>query len=303
VRGRKKSRSWIVAIAVVCAVVGFCAPGALAKGKKKPKAKASPTPAVTTSPTTAVDTPPTPAASPTETPADGDDGDDSEDAPVSAGPVVTSDDLPTKVTVSVYVLQTGEQADLNVRRKWGPVVGWIGTYSDPKAVGIGRVGGEYDFQYEWLTINPSVQVATNQFIGGQVYAEAGSTFFVIGGYSQTNLKPAFSLSWDPNESAQFGVGAKPDSADRFALFTIADVRLGTGQQDTHLIWKRKFSSTEALTVDFLYKSGHTDAGVYVEGAGLTMYYDRTRWFVRGAYDPYVNFSAETMVRVSGGFRF
>lgn len=150
---------------------------------------------------------------------------------------------------------------------------------------------------------PSVQLASNGFVQGSVYSELGGATRAILGYSRTNLRPHATLTFDPNDSAQLGIGRILRDAGRVDLFTIADVRLGTGQQNTHLIWRRPFGRGKRLTLDVLYKSGHADSGAFVRGGGATLTLDWPRWFLRWAYDPDVNFSAYMMVRIGGGIRF
>lgn len=210
-------------------------------------------------------------------------------------------ELPTKVTLSAYVSAGETNFDLNVRRKFGNLVAWVGDFVAPHGEDQGRLGAEYDYQRGVALVVPTVQVGTNGLVAGQLYSELGGRVYAIAGYSRTNLKPFFNLSWDPNESLQLGAGGHL-GADRLYGWVIFDVRLHTGQQSTHLLWRHPLGH-DRLTVDALYKSGRTDEGRDVHAAGLSLAYDRRAVFVRAAYDPYVNFSADHMVRLGAGFRF
>ena len=81
------------------------------------------------------------------------------------------------------------------------------------------------------------------------------------------------------------------------------MRLGTSQQDTHVVWRRPLSGGDRITLDAVYKSGHADDGTYARAAGLTVTFDWPRWAVRAAYDPHVNFGADTMIRLGVAWRF
>ena len=208
-----------------------------------------------------------------------------------------------KLTFAVYRAAGQTSYDANVRRKFGDFVAWIGGYYDPHGPSQARAGAEYDLERNRVLVVPSLQLASNGFVQVSVYAELGGTTHAIVGYSRTNLKEYDTITFDPNDSAQLGVGRILRDGGRIDLFTIVDVRLGTHQQNTHVIWRQPFGRGNRATLDALYKSGNADSGAFVRGVGVTLTIDRPRWFVRLAYDPYVNFSADTMVRLGGGVRF
>ncbi len=131
----------------------------------------------------------------------------------------------------------------------------------------------------------------------------GRGTYLIAGVSRTNLKPFYSLSWDPNESVQLGAGRHLGAYDKFYAFTIFDVRLHTGQQDTHVLYRRELTAKLGVTVDGLYKSGHTDSGRFVKAVGVGFYVDGPRWLAKAYYDPYVNFSNVDMFRLAVGAKF
>jgi hypothetical protein len=224
-------------------------------------------------------------------------------AQAPATPVERGDDLADKVTASLYVLTHQVQFDVNVRRRFGDVTAWVGALLDPKGGSIGRLGAEYDFQTNGLAAIPALQVGTNGFVNGSLYTEIGGRVYGIAGLTFTNLKPMPNLTFDPNDAVVVGAGAHLSHYDKIYAFAVVDVRLGTGQQDTHVLYRRRLDSMDGITLDLLYKSGHRDDGVYARGIGVAVYYDRPTWFLKAAWDPWVNFTADDMVRVGGGLKF
>jgi len=111
------------------------------------------------------------------------------------------------------------------------------------------------------------------------------------------------LTFDPNDALVFGAGVHLSHFDKIYAFSVVDVRLGTDQQDTHLLYRRRLDPTSGITMDLVFKSGHLDDGDYVRGFGIGVYFDRPTWFLRAAFDPWVNFTPENMVRLGGGLKF
>ena len=91
--------------------------------------------------------------------------------------------------------------------------------------------------------------------------------------------------------------------DSVAAFTVWDNRLHTSQQNTHVIVRHYFARTHRVTLDVSYKSGRGDSGDFVRGTAIGSEVDWHRWFVKGARDAHVNYSAQTMWRFGGGVRF
>lgn len=218
-------------------------------------------------------------------------------------PVERADEKKSKLTFAVYLLSDDRNYDINFRHQFGHVVAWIAGFFDPKGESQARIGAEYDFQKKWLLFIPTVEVGSSGALAGSLYAELGGKNYGIVGYSQTNLKPFNDLFFDPSESLQLGAGRKISDYDRIYGYTIFDVRLHTHQQDTHFVWRHKLNSTNGITFDGLYKSGRTDDGSYVHAGGIGVYYDRPSWFWKAYYDPHVNFTRQTMVRVGFGLKF
>lgn len=210
---------------------------------------------------------------------------------------------PWKLTLGLYRTADESSIDLNLRRSLGAFDLWLGTYHENAGNSVLRVGADWSYRSEWLRVTPAFAYATNGFFGGQVYAEIGRRSFLVAGYSQTNEKDYFNLTFDPNESVQLGAGTQIDTRDRLTASTTFDVRLGTGQQNSHLVYRRFTSPEHRLTVDLSYKSGHADDGTYVRGGGAQVTYDWPRFFARAAWDQYVNFTEQTMLRLGGGLRF
>jgi hypothetical protein len=208
-----------------------------------------------------------------------------------------------KVTVGVYRAAGESTTDLNMRYSAGEWTGWVGWYGPQSDVRQSRAGIEYDLKRPWLVLVPSMQIASQSFVGGSVYSEVGTSLYVVAGVSRTNLKPYANLTFDPNESWQLGGGAHLGKSDSIAAFAIWDNRLHTGQQNSHLAIRHYLPHSHRLTIDLSYKSGHGDEGVYVRGAAEAMEYDWHRWFVKLARDQHVNYSAATMWRLGGGVRF
>ena len=208
-----------------------------------------------------------------------------------------------KLTVGVYTADDQVTSDFNVRYSSHDWTGWLGWYGPQSDIRQGRAGIEYDLKREGLVLVPSMQVASQSFVGGTVYSEIGKTLYLVAGASRTNLKPYANLTFDPNESWQLGAGAHFGKADSVAAFSIWDNRLHTGQQNSHLVIRHYLANTRRLTVDLSYKSGHDDEGIYLRGSAEAMEYDWHRWFVKLARDQHVNFTDATMWRAGGGMRF
>ena len=208
----------------------------------------------------------------------------------------------SKLTIGIYHQDGSTAYDLNLRHQIGDTItAWLGAFIAANRRVIGRAGAQYGLQRENMLLQPGLEVGTNGFVMGTVYSEVGGNLFAIGGYSRTNLKPTNDITFDPNDSAQLGAGWKR-GGDRIAAYRIFDIRLNTRQQDTHVIWKHRLDQHTAVTIDTIYKSGHTDSGRYVRAVGAGLYYDRA-WFAKLYYDPFANFSDHTQIRLTFGKKF
>jgi hypothetical protein len=158
-----------------------------------------------------------------------------------------------KVTVSTYDAAGDQSVDVNVRYSLGDWTGWVGYYGAEDGTKQGRTGIEYDLHRSWLFFVPSIQIASKGFVGGSLYSEIGTRWYLIAGLSRTDLRPYANLTFDPNDSWQLGAGMHFAKSDSIALYTIWDNRLDTGQQVTHAVLRHHFGETERITLDVSYK--------------------------------------------------
>jgi hypothetical protein len=96
-------------------------------------------------------------------------------------------------------------------------------------------------------------------------------------------------------------GRGVEGGPSYLAFVVADDRSHTGQRDWHLNVQIPFGDSHA-TLDLLRKSGLSDAGP-ITGWGFSANWDWPAWFLRAAYDPYQNFSAQNVWRLAAGIRF
>src|SRR5436190_84524 len=239
----------------------------------------------------------TPSVSPSVSP------DKTEQEKPARDPVENADEFHSKLTFGVYFTRAGQAFDLNLRHQWGPLTAWIAGYHDTGGNKLIRVGGQYDFRKRWFHFVPSGEIETTRGASLSLASELGYKTIAIVGYSRTNLKTFFDLFWDPGDSVTLGVGHRISSYDRIQAFTVFDVRLHTGQQNTHVTYRHKINRNNGITFDAVFKSGHLDDGRYIRTAGAGVYYDRPKWFWKMYFDPYVNYSQHTMLRTGIGLKF
>ena len=209
-----------------------------------------------------------------------------------------------KLTASYYSFSSGSRGfDLNLRHTFKTSTAWIGNYVERDGFNQARLGYEYDYHHNWLTFVPSAQAATHGFLGATVYGEAGGRLFGIGGFGRTNLRPYWNLGFDPNDYVQFGAGYRDAQGNTISAYAIRDNRLGTGQTNTHLFFRRYLPAEWRLTLDVTREDGRDDDGVLDKGWATSLDVDWRRWFVRVARDPHVNYTPDRQVRVSAGLRF
>ena len=102
---------------------------------------------------------------------------------------------PNKLTVAYYDFSPGKNGfDINLRHTFKTSTAWIGGYRESTGFDQARVGYEYDYHHEWLTLVPSALAATRGFVGASLYAEMGGRWFGIGGMGVTNLRPYWNLA-------------------------------------------------------------------------------------------------------------
>jgi hypothetical protein len=207
-----------------------------------------------------------------------------------------------KLTLGEYRYAEYAGTDLNLRWQREATHAWIGGYHDRVFGGQLRAGVDTALPLgDALQLQPSLQAASQGFLGGSLTLQAGRSWYALAGVGRTNLRPYFNLNFDPNDAMTLGVGHRRDDGLEWSLFVVADDRLRTHQRDWHWLARVPWG-TRRLTVDALYKSGLGDTG-FVSGWGLGLTVDWPRWFLRAARDPYQNFGAFDATRIAAGLRF
>jgi hypothetical protein len=213
-------------------------------------------------------------------------------------------DPENKFTASYYNFSSGKYGvDLNLRHAFHTSTAWIAGYRESSGFDQARIGYEYDYHHDWLTVVPSAQAATRGFVGASVYGEAGRKVFGIAGAGRTNLRPYWNLGFDPNDYIQFGFGYHDHDANTVSAYAIRDNRLGTHQTNTHVFFRRHVGEAWRVTFDLVREQGRGDNDAHIRAWAATAGVDWRRWFVRAARDPHVNYTEDRQVRVAGGFRF
>jgi hypothetical protein len=138
-------------------------------------------------------------------------------------------------------------------------------------------------------------------VGGSFNIQAGDAWYGIAGIGRTDARAYFNLNFDPNDALTLGAGHHSDAGISYYAILIEDNRFHTGQRDWHVNAQIPFGASHA-TLDLLHKTGLSDAG-RISGWGGSANYDWPKWFLRLAYDPYQNFSAQSVWRFAGGIRF
>jgi hypothetical protein len=217
----------------------------------------------------------------------------------------SSEPLNNKLTVAYYDFSSGKKGvDINLRHTFKTSTAWIAGYRESTGFDQARVGYEYDYHRDWLTVVPSGQAATRGFVGASVYAEAGRKIFGIAGAGRTNLHPYWNLGFDPNDYIELGVGYRDHHGNNtISIYAIHDDRLHTGQTNTHIFFRRHLPQDWRLTLDVVREQGHGDQDLFVKAWATSVGVDWRRWFVRVARDPHVNYTPDRQVRVAGGLRF
>jgi hypothetical protein len=218
-----------------------------------------------------------------------------------------------KLTLGTYSTKTlGNAFDLNLRGQintdTAQHTAWVGQYRDQNAFSQFRSGYEYVWEGRIFRPTLSAQIAAGGFLGGAFTSELGpKEMFAIAGFGRTNLRNYYNLTFDPNDMIQYGVGWRPNLANMaqsFSLFRTAENRLNTGQAITHFVWRDSVSGDTRITLDMFLKQGDIDTGATIHNKfGAALGLDEKQWFIRIAYDPYVNFTGQRQRRLSFGLRF
>lgn len=210
-----------------------------------------------------------------------------------------------KLTPSVYATQhETSAADVNLRGNSGNHTTWVGQYVRGNQYQQTRWGYEYNANFDWGQMVPSLQLATKGFAGASLNFQIGGPTYLITGFGRTNLKDYYNLTFDPNDSYVIGFGSKLINKHVFNLFVVKDNRLNTGQSVTHAVWRWQVNGSERWVMDVSHKSGSlSQVLAVVNGNALSISYDFDQHFVKLAKEQKVNFTDHDQVRISAGFRF
>ena len=224
----------------------------------------------------------------------------------SAGSAVAddrADDPQFKLTVGQQRFsQSGNGLDVNLRHSSRMGNAWVG-YFEAGGLEARQWRGGWDNTFgDAVRVQPSLQSASGGFVGGSLNIETGKTWFVGAGFGRTNLRPYFNLNFDPNDSWSLSGGYRAADGVSYSLSYTRDNRENPDQQHLHVVYRAPVNGSDRLTLDLLFKQGLVD-GNSISKTGLTVTYDWPRYFVRVAFDPNTNFTADDAVRVSVGTRF
>ena len=220
----------------------------------------------------------------------------------------TSKPVSYKFTAGHYQLSGGDLPaatglDLNLRATGRFGNAWLGWYGSPSQdIRQVRAGWDSSYKLGFVRFMPSLQIASGGFVGGSLSLEAGDAWFAGVGVGRTNLRNYANLNFDPNDALMLSAGYRWADNHSFALQIVRDNRLNPDQQNVHLVYRTPINDADRLTIDLLQKKGLV-AGLPISRAGLSLGYDWPSYFVRVAWDPLVNFTAQDMLRLSVGTRF
>jgi hypothetical protein len=226
------------------------------------------------------------------------------DAQADAEHAQRAEEHPFKATLGLYRVSGGDLGfDVNLRyASWLGNL-WAGYFqSSDRDERQGRVGWDRVFVLGPVRALPTVQWASGGFLGGALAAEVGWPWFVGGGYGRTNERSYVNLNFDPNDAYLVSAGHRGEDGSAAMLQWIIGDRVSRHQQVVHAIYRRPIRGGERLTLDVFYKQGPVEDET-IHKLGASVGYDWARWFVRVAWDPKVNFTADDMWRMSVGMRF
>ena len=213
-----------------------------------------------------------------------------------------------KFTTGVYALSGAGQPnshglDVNLRRSSDAGDLWAAWYRSPEqSVSQPRLGWDNSYGVSTWRIQPSVQMASGGFWGGSLGVETGDSWFVGAGFGRTNLHPYTNLNFDPNDAWMASAGYRWSSVQSLGFQVVRDNRQNPDQQHVHAVYRMGVPHGQRLTVDVLFKSGLVE-DQFTRRTGLSVTYDWPQFFTRVAYDPIINFTPQTMWRLSVGTRF
>ena len=210
-----------------------------------------------------------------------------------------------KLTPSFYTTQhETSAADVNLRGNLGNHTTWVGQYVRGHEFQQTRWGYEYNANFDWGQMVPSLQLATKGFAGVSLNFQIGGPNYLITGFGRTNLKDYYNLTFDPNDSYVLGFGTKVIDKQIYNFFTVKDNRLNTGQTVTHFVWRWQIDTSQRLVLDVSRKSGKLSPETqYLSAHATSVTYDIGNHFFRIAKEQKVNFSNQDQLRLSAGIRF
>jgi hypothetical protein len=211
---------------------------------------------------------------------------------------------PFKLTVGIYHAgEGGPSTDLNLRRTLGTGNAWLGLFDAPsQGERQWRLGADASFAAGGLRWMPAAQIASHRYAAASLGVETGQTWFVGAGFGRTNLRPNTNLNFDPNDSYSLSAGFRDEGGASYQAQWVRDNRENPDQRHLHFLYRTPLPDGHRLTVDLLFKQGLVDDAT-IRRWGASVGYDWPAFFVRVAYDPYVNFTTGHMQRVSAGARF
>lgn len=213
-----------------------------------------------------------------------------------------------KFTSSVYNftgggLPAGQGLDLNLRASGSYGHFWAGWFRSPfLEVHQSRAGWDQAYTVGTVRWMPSLQIASGGFVGGSLGFETGDHWFAGAGLGRTNLRSYVNLNFDPNDALMLSGGYRWSEKSSLTAQLIRDNRQNPDQQHIHLIYRTPIHQVDRLTLDLLSKRGLVD-GSRIHRVGFSAGYDWPTYFVRLAWDPQTNFTAQNMLRLSLGARF
>ena len=225
-----------------------------------------------------------------------------------AGALAEDGPAPFKFTTGIFHLSggglpSGNALDVNLRHTSELGNLWVGVYRAPVLeVTQLRAGWDRTFELGPVRVMPSLQWASGGFWGGSIGAETGETWFVGAGIGRTNLRQYANLNFDPNDSWSLSGGYRWADNRVLSVLMVRDNRENPDQRHLHLSYRTPIEGGRRLTLDLLAKRGLVD-GEPIRRLGASVGYDWPRQFVRVAWDPKVNFTAQDMLRLSAGLRF
>ena len=200
-------------------------------------------------------------------------------------------------------LPNGQGLDLNLRVSGSYGNFWVGWFRSPLLeVHQSRAGWDQTYTVGALRWMPSLQIASGGFVGGSLGFEVGKSWFAGAGLGRTNLRDYVNLNFDPNDALMISGGYRWAEKTSLTAQIVKDNRQHPDQQHIHLIYRTPIRQDNRLTLDVLSKRGLVD-GERIARVGFSAGYDWPQYFVKLAWDPQTNFTAQDMVRLSFGARF